>query len=143
MIINKLQITIIILSSIMISGCATNEKFVKIKANTINVKVADTIPVQTRGLGGINFLADGQGMLFVFPDYKTRSFWMKDMLISIDIIWINRERIVGIEKNAPVAENKDLINYYSPLPVNLVLEVPAGYCDRKKINIGDKIEYHL
>jgi uncharacterized membrane protein (UPF0127 family) len=114
---------------------------VKINGKVINVEIARTPSQHSLGLGNRDFLASDIGMLFVFPDQRIRNFWMKGMQFPLDIIWIKDDTIIGIEANVPIsAEKKELLPTYSSLvDVNYVLEVNAGYCEQKKIMVGDKV----
>jgi uncharacterized membrane protein (UPF0127 family) len=58
------------------------------------------------------------------------------MQIPIDIIWIEQSRIVGCEKNI---SPKDERIFTSPAMTGLVLEVPAGFCDKYDVGINDAI----
>ncbi len=120
--------------------------YVMVKGHKLTVTEAKTMPEQERGLGGVTSLDDDHGMLFIFPDSALRTFWMKDMLMSIDIIWIREGAIVGIEDSvpAPTAGEQDtaLPLYHSPETADHVLETAAGFSKRKGIGIGDRIEYH-
>ena len=120
-----------------------NEKSIKINDTEIKVAIADTPLKQGRGLGGKQSLKPDEGMLFVFSNYQIRSFWMKDMQFGIDIIWIRNNQIVGIEKNVPLADSQNLKSYLSPIPVNYVLEVNAGFCDGHNIKTGDRVDFDL
>src|SRR6185312_3234258 len=51
----------------------------------VHVEVADTESERARGLMGRTELADDSGMVFVFPQDTTSSFWMKDTLIPLSI----------------------------------------------------------
>ena len=136
---------------LLISGCWSNSverkkiSSVIVGNHTIAVTEALTPEAQARGLGGVTELSLDQGMLFLFPDARERTFWMKDMLIPIDMIWLVDDRIVGIEKNVQPpssdATDNDLLLYTSPEPVNNVLEVPAAFSDRYKLQIGDRVVY--
>jgi uncharacterized protein len=110
----------------------------------LNVDLAVSQAEQSKGLAGVSSLADDQGMLFVFSDKDSRTFWMKNMLIPIDIIWIEDARIVGIAHQVPVPlktiSNTDLPVYRSPSPVNYVLEVRAGLANEKGIAVGGLVE---
>src|SRR5438094_401948 len=67
----------------------------------VAVEVAATPEAQARGLMYRRVLADGQGMLFVFPAEAPHQFWMKNTFIPLDMIFIAADgRIVGIHPNA-------------------------------------------
>lgn len=108
---------------------------------TIPVEIADTIQKQAQGLSDRQELSEDSGMLFVFPESKIRSFWMKNMHFLLDIIWINNNKIINISKNLqPEGEVPDN-TYGSEGEVNYVLEVNAGFCDDKGIGVGDVVNF--
>ena len=113
---------------------------VKIAGQEIKVELAKTPKSQTKGLSGRKKLADNEGMLFLFPFVEKRSFWMKDMNFSIDIIWINNGEIVDIAHNLPPAIEANPPVYYPRLPINTVLEVNAGFSAKNGLKIGDKVD---
>ena len=85
-------------------------------------------------------------MLFLFGSVAPRRFWMKDMLIPIDIIWINENEVVGFAKNVepePEVQTGELNIYESPIPVDTVLEVPAGTVEERGIKVGDSVSISL
>lgn len=106
---------------------------------TILVEVADTNEKRVRGLSGHYALADGEGMLFVFERSDKYSFWMKEMLFPIDIIWIGEDfTIVDITENA---EPSSYPNLFTPRnDVQYVLEVRDGFANQKELKIGDMVE---
>lgn len=119
-------------------------KKIKIGNKEISVRLADTPALRQKGLSGTASLGENEGVLFIFDQKDTQpSFWMKDMLIAIDIIWINDGRIVKIDKSVlpPAAGTKDRdLKLYSPgQKIDQVLEVNAGYCERNNIKVGDII----
>ena len=99
-----------------------------------------------RGLGGRESLADDRGMLFVFPQSGPHSFWMKDMLIPIDIIWISAEgRVVEVKTVQPEpGVPDDQLSVYNPNdPALYVLEVRAGLAAEKGVQVGDEAQIEL
>lgn len=115
-------------------------KHIRIKNNLIRVDIADTIESRQKGLSGRNFMAEDEGMLFVFEDVGKYFFWMKDMNFPIDILWISEDKeIIHIEKKVLP---ETFPNLFGPdVPVKYVLELSANYSDRNSISLGDKIEF--
>ena len=104
----------------------------------VALEVATTPAAQERGLMYRTSLADGHGMLFVFPAESEHQFWMKNTLIPLDMLFIAADgRIVGIHADAtplstvPVGVGK---------PSRFVLEVPGGFAARRGIAPGDRVE---
>lgn len=106
----------------------------------INIEIAQKPQELTRGLQYRTELDKDSGMLFIFKGSNFHSFWMKNVLIPLDMIWINDKfEIVHIENSVPPCK-KDPCKTYSPnKPTTYVLEVDSGYCLKKKIKLGDKV----
>lgn len=104
----------------------------------INAYRATTKEQRELGLSGTTFLASHDGMLFEFPYENQWYFWMKDMVIPIDIIWVNKDMsVVYIEKNlSPDTYPQS----FGPKENALyVLEVASGVSEKVNLTIGDKI----
>ncbi len=114
-----------------------------ISNNRIKIETAATFEQQTKGLSNRTSLPINAGMLFIYPDYQLRSFWMKEMKFSIDIIWIANKKVVGIEKNVPLPQTVPIPTYRSPQPVNYALEVNAGYADKHNVKPGDLVIFNI
>ena len=91
------------------------------------------------GLSKRQGLPEGQGMLFIMPTLMIQEFCMRDMRFPIDFIWLVPGRVAGITKNVPFEDQQAC--YASPEAVNYVLEVPAGFCDRHGIKVGDPVSW--
>ena len=65
---------------------------------------------------------------------------MRDMRFAIDIIWIEGGKVVGFHENLSPRVPR---NFQSPVPVSLVLEVPAGFARRHGLKPGDPVEFQL
>ena len=83
-------------------------------------------------------------MYFLYNPPQNVAFWMKSMLIPIDIVWIANNKVIGIEKNIqppkPNTQNENLKLYEPDQPVNAVLELSAGATDQYNIQIGDSAQ---
>ena len=103
----------------------------------IDIEIADTDNKRTLGLMDRISMKENRGMLFLFPYNRIQSFWMKNTVIPLDMIFVNSDnKIVTIKKNAIPF---DTGSYASTKPASIVIEVNAGYTDRYGINEGDKI----
>lgn len=105
--------------------------------SAIDIEFADNAIKRTDGLMMRTEMEENQGMLFIFPSEEMQSFWMKNTILSLDMIFVNSDlEIVTIHKNTkPFAST----SYPSTKPSQYVLETLAGYTDKYKINVGDKI----
>jgi uncharacterized membrane protein (UPF0127 family) len=82
-------------------------------------------------------LNENEGMLFVFDDEKYETFWMKNTLIPLDIIFIDKNfKIISIE-NAVPCKREPCTLYKSAKPAEYVLEVNENFTIRNKIKSGD------
>lgn len=105
----------------------------------IDLEIADTEYERQLGLMNRKEMKETEGMLFVFPRQDYQSFWMRNTLISLDIIFVNADmKIVTIHKNTTMLSDQ---TYPSTKPAQYVVEVVAGYTDRHNIQVGDKIDW--
>ena len=103
----------------------------------IDIEIADNDYERQLGLMNRQSMEEMQGMLFIFPQQQYQSFWMRNTLFSLDMLFVNSNKeIVTIHKNTtPLSEQ----SYPSSAPAIYVLEVNAGFCERHNIKLGDKI----
>lgn len=120
---------------------------IQIGKASFDVEVAKTSQERATGLGGRQSLSDAEGMLFVFEKDDRFSFWMKNTLIPLDIIWIDKDKkIADITNSAePEAGKPDSqLRIYKPaVPVRYVLEVKGGIARQKDIRIGEQVNFTL
>ncbi len=111
------------------------------------VEVARTATQRTRGLMFRKNLAQDQGMLFVFDDDAVRNFWMKNTLIPLDMIFVDKDgKVVSIQANAlPCNEQVAKIcpNYSSLVPARYVLEINAGLALSHAIRPGSRMDISI
>jgi uncharacterized membrane protein (UPF0127 family) len=110
------------------------EAWVIFGTDTVQAELARSYEEREKGLMFRESLAKGRGMLFVFPDAQTRSFWMKDTFLPLDIAYLDAElRIVDIQAMEP----ESLESHPSALPAMFALEVPLGWFSEVGIAVGD------
>ncbi|MBI4199238.1 MAG: DUF192 domain-containing protein [Chloroflexi bacterium] len=104
------------------------------------VELAITPQERARGLAGRERLESGQGMLFLFEADGTPGFWMRGMLISLDMVWLDaRGVVVGVTPDVPpVAPDASAPLYFPPRPVRYVLEIAAGRAAAAGIRPGSQ-----
>jgi uncharacterized membrane protein (UPF0127 family) len=145
----KRIIALFVLLTVILSGCSLfdvigNKKIVldtaKEKVN-LTVEVQDTAAEREQGLMEREKLEDGKGMWFVFEQEKNLYFWMKNMKISIDMLFLNQNKeVVKIYENLKPCEADPCVSYPSGKPAMYVLEVPAGFVQLHEVKLGDKVE---
>lgn len=106
---------------------------------TLDIEIADTdYEIQT-GLMYRESMELNQGMLFVFPDMAFHSFYMKNTLIPLDLVFIDDQlRITTIKQDARPMDESAIS---SEVPVQYVLEVNAGLSASWGLEAGDRIVY--
>ena len=113
---------------------------VNLKGEKIVVEVADTVAKQIQGLSGRASMKNNEGMLFVFKEEAIQSFWMKDMQFSLDILWIDENKIiVGIERNVSPDTFPQTFSPYKP--ALYVLELNAGWTEKHQVVAGDVLSW--
>ena len=123
------------------SACSNqnNIKSVIINNTEINVEIANTPEIRYKGLSNREELCVNCGMLFIFPEKNKQTFVMRNMNFALDIIWVDDDKIVKINKNALPEGSDPVMRYLSDLPANYVLEVNSGFCEENGIGVGNKI----
>jgi len=103
----------------------------------VEVEIANTPATQQRGLMWRRELPAGEGMLFIFEGEEDHSFWMKNTLIPLDMIFIGANlRVVGVVENA---EPRTLTGRSVGRPSRYVLEVPGGWAGKAGVRAGTKV----
>lgn len=103
-------------------------------------EVPDDSEESMRGLMFRIHLPWNAGMLFPYSDEEPRTFWMKNTLIPLDMIFIDSSsKIVEIKENVPPCEQEECPTYPSVEPAQYVLEVNAGFVQEKGVKVGDRL----
>jgi uncharacterized protein len=116
---------------------AKNKKLIK----KIDIEVADRDSSREKGLMYRKSMDEARGMLFVFPISEEHSFWMKNTVISLDIIFVNENKeIVKIHKSTTPYSTKSLPSEKKSM---YVVETVAGFTDKYGIKEGDKMDFQI
>lgn len=118
-------------------------RFIKRKSNEeisrINIEVADNEAEKEQGLMYRDSMAEDNGMLFLMGIEEMQAFWMKNTIISLDILFVDSERrIVSIHENCTPYS---LDHIPSGKPALYIVEVNAGYTGKYGIQVGDLISF--
>tara|TARA_B100001059_G_C17517627_1_gene419091 strand:- start:147 stop:653 length:507 start_codon:yes stop_codon:yes gene_type:complete len=122
-----------------------------IAGERFNLEVVTTEAAIQRGMGGRETIARDGGMLFVFPEARSRRFWMKHCLIPLDIMFLDaRGRITAIHQMPaePLqTETETLTEYEARLPgyrsllgAQFAIELEYGRIAELGLKTGEKIE---
>ncbi len=133
----KLKILIILILAFITLSC-TSEPQVCFDNSCVNVEIADTLEEKSIGLSSRSSLDEGTGMLFLYEEEGIYSFWMKDVLIPLDIIWVSKDyKIVHMEKAEP-CEN-ECTTLTPSFEALYVVETNSGFIEENSLEIGDSM----
>lgn len=107
----------------------------------IGVEVVADPELRAQGLMFRDHLRPLSGMIFLFPTDGNYTFWMKNTMIPLDMIWIDSsKKIVQIIPNVPPCKIDDCPSYGSEQTVSrYVLELAAGEAARLGLKKGDQL----
>lgn len=109
------------------------------KETCFQPEIVRTPAEKQRGLMERVRLMPGQGMLFVYEQETSPVFWMKNMRIPLDFVWLDEKyRVVHLNQNVPICRIESCPTISISEPVQYVLEVAAGSIEKSKIKIGDQ-----
>jgi uncharacterized membrane protein (UPF0127 family) len=133
------------------SGCSPQKVAKKAKLTfasgaAIVADVVDTPDSREIGLMCVTKLKPNYGMLFVFPEEANFNFWMKNTLVSLDIVWIRSDKTVSVvhermKKSRVDTPDRDVA--VASGRGQYVLELPAGAAAKRGLKAGDRLEFSV
>ena len=91
----------------------------------MRVEVVRTQEAMRRGLSYRDTIGDG--MLFCFPESAPQFFWMVEMRVPLDAVWVNDGRVTSTQRNIPIRDEMgQWTRFASGEPVDALLELSAG-----------------
>ncbi|MFC4451479.1 DUF192 domain-containing protein [Halorussus aquaticus] len=124
-----------------------NATFVVEDGENVNVslRVANEPEERQSGLMHRESLANNSGMVFVYEDAQQVSFWMKNTLIPLDMIFVAPNGTVLNVQHAspqPNASTDELERYPSDGQTKYVVELPRGFANRTGVGPGTKLVFN-
>ncbi len=149
-----LTIIVLLFASCCSSKQQTNHVTMDVKGETYIFDLALDFQSRRVGLMHREKLEDGEGMLFVFPDASERSFWMKNCLFNIDLIFLDsRGTITAVhsmkvedpqsEAESDFAYEDRLNHYWSNGPARFAMEFKEGTNEALGFKVNDKLNLDL
>ena len=127
---------------LFIAGCADAPQTdlrttsMQIGSATFTLEIADTPEARQRGLMRRDSMPSDHGMIFVFPNERQLSFWMKNTRIPLDIIYLSRDGVVvSIHQLKPY----DTTSVHSARPAQYAIELNQGAAAETGIKPGDML----
>lgn len=109
---------------------------------TVDLELALTAQEVSTGLSFRPSLPQGRGMLFLFDEARYPSFWMKNMMFSLDLLYLNETgTVVHVEAKVPPCAADPCPTYPSSDPAIAVLEVNAGVAAEHGVEKGSVIQF--
>jgi uncharacterized membrane protein (UPF0127 family) len=106
---------------------------------TIDIEIADDDSKREIGMMGRSVMEERQGMLFILQEEIMAAFWMRNCILPLDMIFIDKfGEIVTICKNTTPFSDQ---TYSATAPTLFVVEVNAGFTDKYGIKEGDRISW--
>jgi uncharacterized protein len=123
------------------------DRFLKVylpDGRSVTAELAVTDAQRARGLMNREKILPDQGMLFVFEEEAGHSFWMKNTLVPLDMLWLDRDRrIIHIAPDVPPCQSDPCPSYGPGRPSLYVLELKGGMAAVFGLKVYDKLDFVL
>lgn len=141
---------VLVFLALFFLSCGHGDKTVSVEVQSgpsgevlgvFQAEVADEADERAMGLMFREELGKNEGMLFIWQENTTGSFWMQNTLISLDIIFIDADhKIINIVREAVPQTTTPR----KPAgPYRYVLEIPGGRAAQLGIQAGDKVNFKI
>lgn len=113
----------------------------EIKGETFQLEVAQTRQEQALGLMFRSELPTDRGMLFPFSTPRRTNFWMKDVPVPLDMVFLRNGEVVYIAAEAAPCAAEPCPTY-GPTEeiVDQVLELRGGRAAELGLEVGDRVD---
>ena len=124
---------------LLLVSCSTSPILYFDNGVSFEVELARTDDEQHTGLMNREFMPENHGMIFIFKENGPKTFWMKNTLIPLDMVFLDGNMtVVEIKTNVPPCKADPCETYPSENPAMYVVELNAGASEKKNIKVGAK-----
>jgi uncharacterized protein len=109
----------------------------------IQLEVAKTQEQQSMGLMYRPALPNNRGMLFPFPSPQPVSFWMKNVPVALDMVFIRQGIVQAVIAKVPPCQKEPCPTYGPKTTIDTVIELRSGHAAEIAIKKGDKVQIQL
>lgn len=127
---------------LILTACSSGP-YVEISDVRVSVEVPATPAEMAKGLMHRESLGENEGMIFVFDKEAKYSFWMKNTLIPLDMIFINDDNKIVDILNAVPCKEEPCEHYIPKEKAVYVLEVNNGFAQKHNIQIGEEVKINI
>ncbi|HCP82547.1 MAG TPA: hypothetical protein DIT67_13620 [Octadecabacter sp.] len=123
------------------ASCSLDTVTIRDDAGTVQftVDVADSVEERSRGLMFVEEMATMQGMLFVYERPRRVSFWMRNTLIPLDMLFVDE---LGVVQNIhAMAQPLDETPIFGGEGIQFVLEINGGLAAMLGLEAGDQMQH--
>ncbi len=111
---------------------------IKIGGKVLRLEVAETPQEQATGLMYRGDLPDDRGMIFPMRPPRPAQFWMKNVPVALDMVFLYEDKIIAIVPQAPPCKTPDCPVYGTQDLVDHVLELRSGRAKELGLKVGDE-----
>jgi uncharacterized membrane protein (UPF0127 family) len=137
-------ILVLFLASGALEAAPAFEKIrIKLGSRVLKVELADTPEKLSYGLMHRHSMGVDDGMLFIFREEQTLSFWMKNTFVDLSIAFFSKEKVLIEIQDMKAAKSvlqTKFESYLSTRPAQYALEMRRGWFLKNQIKVGTKLE---
>jgi len=121
---------------------SSNNRKLCINSRCFFVELAVSAAQRETGLMGREFMLADRGMFFIFEEEGEYSFWMKNMKIPLDMVFMDKNlKILSVAKNLEPCRGDFCSLIKAEGKVLYVLEINAGAAEKAGIKKGQEAVY--
>jgi hypothetical protein len=121
---------------LLLTACCPNVTF---DNASFCIEIADDPKERMVGLMYVEHMSEDQGMFFIFPRELPLAFWMKNTLIPLDLIFLDKDlNVVDIKHDFQPCIEDPCLSYTTKNNAKYVLEINSGLAKQFKIKEGNK-----
>lgn len=118
-----LVVVIVVLLFQLKSNQTVKTQDYKLQGKIYRLLTAKTPEEWEKGLMFVRSKRDFDGMLFIFPDNRIRTFWNKNTFMNLRVYWLKDDEVVEVSELPSIEKTKEIKTVSSPEEVNKVIEI--------------------